>query len=337
MMSFFDTCSLRGSTFVIAEVGANHDGSFDEARYLLDVAARAGADAVKFQSFLADFLVGKDNADYEVLKKLQMPQDWYAALSAEAAQRGLKFFSTASNEITLGWLRECSVELYKLASPNLTHLPLIRKVAEIGKPVIMSTGMASVQQIDEAVQTFLASGNRELCLLHCVSEYPTNPAAVNLRFIETLRELYPFAIGFSDHTLDIGSAIAAVALGAKVVEKHITRDRSRRGPDHGYALESDDFVRMVRNIRAVELALGSRHRVLSAVEQEKSFSYWRSLHAAVHLPAGTVLSADHIAIVRPNDGLHSRHFEDVVGMRLLETLQAGEPITWKAFRDGPSD
>ena len=259
--------------------------------------------------------------------------------SAESlrSERGLSFFSTASNDITLGWLQECGAELYKIASPSLTHLPLIRKTAAIGKPVIMSTGMAGLQQIDEAVHAFLSSGNSQLCLLHCVSEYPARPESVNLRFIETLRALYPFPIGFSDHTLNIGTSIAAVALGARVIEKHLTADRSRPGPDHHYALQPDEFIAMAQNIRAVEAALGSAHKVVSPAEQVKLTHYWRSLHVTADLPAGTVITAGHVAVIRPNDGLHSRYLDDVIGMRLKTPLQAGQPITWKAFKDGLAD
>jgi len=337
-MGFVENLGSRGSTFIIAEIGSNHDGDFDEALRLMDIAVEAGADAVKFQSFLADHLVRKDSLDYAMLKSIEVPHEWYPRLKAAAAERGMVFLSTATNDLTLGWLQECGAELYKVASPNLTHLPLIRKTAAIGKPVIMSTGMAGLQQIDEAVQTFLSSGSADnLCLLHCVSEYPARPESVNLKFIETLRALYPFTIGFSDHTLNIGTSIAAVALGARVIEKHLTRDRSRPGPDHHYALQPDEFIAMGKNIRAVELALGSPHKIVSVAERLKLKEYWRSLHAAVDLPAGTILKPEHLSVIRPNDGLHSRHFEDVVGLRIKTPLKTGQAVTWQAFKDELGD
>ncbi len=336
-MEIFERIASGTRTFIIAEIGANHDGVFDEALRLMDVAAKAGADAVKFQSFLADHLVRKDHPDYAMLKRLELPREWYPRLKREASDRGMVFFSTATNDITLGWLQECGAELYKIASPNLTHLPLIRTTATIGKPVIMSTGMASLLQIDEAVQAFLSSGNSQVCLLHCVSEYPARPESVNLRFIDTLHALYPFPIGFSDHTLDIGTAIAAVALGARVIEKHLTADRSRPGPDHHYALEPGEFIAMSQNIRAVEVALGSAHKVVSPAERAKLAEYWRSLHAASDLVPGTIIGVDHISVIRPNDGLHSRHLDDLVGMRLKKPLSAGQAITWDAFKDERAD
>ena len=320
-------------TFLIAEIGSNHDGQFDQALRLLDVAAEAGADAVKFQSFLADQLVTPDNPDYRLLKRIELPREWYSRLRTEAEQRGLIFFSTATNDTTLGWLEECGAAMYKIASPNLTHLPLIRKTASLGKPLVMSTGMANLQQIDEAVQAALAAGNNRICLLHCVSEYPARPATINLRFIETLRAIYPYPIGFSDHTLDTGTAVAAVALGAAVIEKHLTLDRSRPGPDHHYALEPAEFISMARSIRVVEAAMGSSFKVIGEEERAKSALYWRSLHARADLPAGTTIRAEHLDVVRPNDGLHPRHLDDVLGLSVRRPLRAGQPITWAAFKD----
>ncbi len=331
-MTVYEKISDPTRTFVVAEIGSNHNGDFNLALRLMDVAEKAGADAVKFQSFLADHLVRRDHPDYQLLKRVELPREWYARLKDEAAKRGLEFFSTATNEVTLGWMEEIGVELYKIASPNVTHLPLIRETAALGKPVIMSTGMAGMQQIDEAVQAFTSTGNDQLCLLHCVSEYPARPESINLRVIQTLQMMYPYPIGFSDHTLELGTAIAAVALGARVIEKHVTLDRSMKGPDHHYALEPHEFAAMTANIRSVEAALGSGRKAISAAEREQSARYWRSLHAATDLAAGTVIAPEHIAVIRPNDGLHPRHFDEIIGMRVVRPLKAGQPITWEAFK-----
>jgi sialic acid synthase SpsE len=331
--SVFQRIADSRRTFVVAELGSNHNGDFSLVLRLMDVAQQAGADAVKFQSFLADQLLRRDSPDYAMLKSLELPREWYPKLKKEAANRGLVFFSTATNDITLAWLQETGVELYKIASPNLTHLPLIRKTASIGKPVIVSTGMASSKEIDEAIQTFTATGNRELCLLHCVSEYPAKPESINLRVIPTLQALYPYPIGFSDHTLEIGTSIGAAALGARAIEKHLTLDRTMKGPDHHYALEPAEFIAMTQNIRAVEAALGSGIKKVSPAEQEKSQQYWRSLHAARDLPAGTILTAEHLSVVRPNDGLHPRHLEQVIGLKLTQPLKQDQAITWDAFKD----
>jgi sialic acid synthase SpsE len=234
--------------------------------------------------------------------------------------------------VTLAWLAEVGAELYKLASPNLTHLPLIREVAALGRPVIVSTGMAGMAEIDEAVTTFTGAGNRELALLHCTSEYPAQPEHLNLRAIPTLASTFPYPIGFSDHSLDGGTAVAAVALGAKVIEKHLTLDRTQPGPDHHYALEPDDFVRMGESIRIVERALGDGRKMPTSSERDKAAAYWRSLHAARDLPAGHVIKQEDVAVVRPNDGLHPRHLDDVLGMALDRPLRVGAPLRWDCFK-----
>ena len=298
----------------------------------MDVARQADADAVKFQSFLADHLVTRQNPDYELLKRLELPREWYPRLKHEAEERGLIFFSTATNDVTLGWMEEIGVELYKVGSPNLTHIPLISKTASFGKPVIISTGMAGLAETDEALRAATASGNHQLALLHCVSVYPAEPKLLNLRAIETLAAAYPYPIGFSDHSLDPGTAVAAVALGARVIEKHLTLDRSRRGPDHHYALEPQAFIAMGESIRIVEVALGDGRKTVSGREAGNIARYWRSLHAQRDLAAGCVLVRDDIVVVRPNDGLHPRELEAVVGLRLTRALAAGEPITWDAFK-----
>lgn len=329
----FDQLSDPHSCFVIAEIGSNHDGDFNTALRLMDIAREADADAVKFQSFLADHLVKRDNPDYSLLKQIELKREWYPRLKAEAEKRGLVFFSTATNDITLGWMEAIDVSLYKIASPNLTHLPLIRKTAGLGKPVIMSTGMAGLLEIDEAVRTFTEAGNEQLVLLYCVSEYPANPRNVNLGFIPKLAAMYPYPVGYSDHTLDIGTAIAAVAMGARVIEKHLTLDRASTGPDHHYALQPDEFILMGRNIRIVEQTLGRGPRRRSAVEAEKSNAYWRSLHLARDLKAGEVLRAEDLQVVRPNDGLHPRHQDAVIGLKLTRDMVAGNALTWNDFKD----
>lgn len=323
--------SLR--TFLIAEIGSNHDGDMDQALRLMDIAAEAGSDAVKFQSFLADHLVPRNDPNYDMLKKLEMPQAWYARLKKEAADRGMVFFSTATNDITMGWLRDVAVEAYKIASPNLTHIPLIRKVAAMGSTAIMSTGMASLGEIDEAVQAYTAGGNHELCLLYCVSEYPAAPASLKLRNIQSLQAVYPYPVGFSDHTLDIGSSIAAVALGARLIEKHLTLDRALKGPDHHYALEPGEFLSMARNIRIVEEALGDGSRRITDSERQKATAYRRSLHAAKDLAAGALITEADLAVIRPDDGLHPREFDAVIGLRLKKALKAQAPFTWDHFKE----
>ncbi len=332
MSSVYDLICDPEHCFLIAEIGSNHNGDFDTALKLMDIAREAGADAVKFQSFLADHLVKADSPDYEMLKRIELPQSWYPRLKTAAAERGMLFFSTATNSITLKWLADNNVEVYKLASPNLTHIPLIRELAALGKPVIVSTGMAGMQQIDEAIRAFTDAGNTRLAILHCTSEYPARPETLNLRAIETLAATFPFPVGFSDHSLDGGTAVAAVALGARVVEKHLTLERTGPGPDHHYALQPDEFIRMGKSIRIVEKSLGDGRKQPTEIELQKAALYWRSLHAARDFPAGHALTAADISIVRPNDGLHPRHLVDVVGLTLRAPMAAGVPIQWTHFK-----
>jgi sialic acid synthase SpsE len=328
MSNVYDRICDASRCFLIAEIGSNHNGDFDTALRLMDIAREAGADAVKFQSFLADHLVRRDSPDYEMLKRIELPQAWYPRLKDAARERGMVFFSTATNSITLRWLAENGVELYKLASPNLTHIPLIRELAGLGKPVIVSTGMAGMQQIDEAIRAFTDSGNERIAILHCTSEYPARPETLNLRAIQTLAATYRYPVGFSDHSLDGGTAVAAVALGARVIEKHLTLDRDMPGPDHHYALTPDEFISMGRSIRIVEQSLGDGHKQPTVAEREKAELYWRSLHAARDLPAGHMLTPEDIAIVRPNSGLHPRFLEVACGMRLTHPVANGQPLLW---------
>jgi N,N'-diacetyllegionaminate synthase len=331
-MTTFEKIHHSNSTFLIAEIGSNHNGKFDLALELMDIAAKAGANAVKFQSFLADHLVKPSNPDYEMLKKIELPREWYPKLKKEADDRGLVFFSTATNEITLGWLVDAGVDLFKIASPNLTHIPLIRKVSTLGRATIMSTGMARLVEIDEAVREYTAGGNEQLCLLHCISDYPANPKDINLRAIQTLQAIYPYPVGFSDHTAGIATTMGAVALGAKIIEKHLTLDRKMVGPDHHYSLEPSEFLAMGEGIRVVEQALGNGHKNHVGSDRGRSNQYWRSIHASRDLPAGTVLQESDLSIVRPNDGLAPRHVDDLLGLKLQHSLRAGDGLSWKAFK-----
>jgi N-acetylneuraminate synthase/N,N'-diacetyllegionaminate synthase len=327
-MSLFERLSQRDRCFVVAEIGANHNGDLDTALRMITVAAETGADAVKLQSFLADHLTAKDSATYALLKRLEVPRAWYPIVSDAAAKAGLLFFSTATNSVTLQWLVEVDAPMYKIGSPNITHIPLIRETAALGKPIIMSTGMASLQEIDEAVQAVFETGNQKLALLHCVSHYPANPAEVNLRFMTTLKGLYDLPVGFSDHTLGIGIAVAAVALGARIIEKHITLDRGADGADHHYALEPGEFGAMVRAIRDVEQALGTHAWRRSPAEEANRAAYHRTLHAACDIAAGDLIKSEMLAVIRPADGLHPRHLSDVVGRRAAKRIPRDAPITW---------
>jgi len=327
-MNIYKKFCASDSAFVIAEIGANHNGDLDTALKLIDIAGNAGANAVKFQSFLAEHLTVPSSNTYEMLKRIEVPRDWYAILKQAAADRGMVFFSTATNEITLGWMVDLGVEMFKLASPNITHIPLIKYTASLGKPIVMSTGLATYAEIDEAIQTVLDMGNEQLALLHCVSNYPTKPSDVNLRVLQTLKQMYGLPTGFSDHTLGIGVSIGAVAMGAQLIEKHLTLSRSMDGPDHHYALEPAEFEAMVTGIREVEKALGNPVKKVTKKEKALRYDYLRSLHTAQDIQAGEEIRADMVTVIRPADGLHSRYIDEVVGRRAARDLTKHTPIHW---------
>lgn len=309
--------------WVVAECGSNHNGDFDTAKALIEAAAEAGADAVKFQSFLADELVRRDSPDYAMLKRLEMPREWYAPLKAHAKALGLTWFSTVSNETTLGWLEEVGCEVYKVGSPTITHLPLIRKAAEIGRPMIISMGMGGEAEARSACS---AVGNERLVFLHCVSEYPAKSGDIqrlyDLNF--TLAGYsYSRPLGYSDHTMGIGTAVGAVALGARVIEKHFTLDRNQDGPDHHFASEPAEFAAMVKAIRECEASL-------TPVTRPTAHPALRTLHAREDLAAGTVLERRHFKVLRPaeaGEGLAPSRLVETVGRTLSRDVGADEAIT----------
>lgn len=320
--------------FVIAEIGTNHDGNLQRAIELIDAAAQCNADAVKFQSFLADDLVLASSQHHAMLKRLELQREWYPILKSEAENRGLVFFSTATNITTISWMEEVNVDLYKIASPNLTHVPLIRLVGETGKPAILSTGMAEVVEILEAIDAYRDAGGRSMAVLHCVSAYPADERATNLRSMQHLSNVLgpEFPIGFSDHSTSITLPAVAVGAGARIIEKHFTYDRTADGPDHHFALEPKDFSKMTQAIREAEKALGSGRKEPAVDELPLRHEYRRSLHIRRDMIVGETLGEDDLYIVRPADGLHPRHVSDVVGMKIAQSIKAGTALTWQHFK-----
>jgi len=319
---------MSDSVFIIAEIGSNHNGDLATARRLVELAAAAGSDAVKFQSFLADELVVTDAAEYPMLTELELPRAWYPLLQEQCVAAGVIFFSTATNLTTIGWLEECGVELYKIASPNLTDHELLRATARLKKDIILSTGLATIEEITEAVEVIKANSQAALSLLHCVSDYPTDPKDVNLRFMQTLHKVFKVPVGFSDHTLGLTTAVAAVALGAQIIEKHITLSRSASGPDHHFSMEPEEFKEMVAAIRQTEAALGNPRKQLSAGELAKREQYHRSLHAKKNIFAGEKITAEAVKIVRPATGLAPKYLAEIINKSATKDIAKDEPITW---------
>jgi sialic acid synthase SpsE len=307
---------------------------------LIDAAADAGADAVKFQTFEPDALAaaGAPTADYqrtsgersgdqrEMLSRLALPVEAWPALQAHATERGIVFLSTPFDDASAELLDRLDVPAFKVASGELTNLPFIQRLARRGRPMLVSTGMAEMVEVAAAVDAVTAAGDPPLALFHCISIYPADPATANLRAILTLRSAFGVPVGWSDHSLGIELPIAAAAIGASLVEKHLTLDREGVGPDHRASLEPDDFRAMVVGIRTVEVALGSGEKTPAPAEREIAAVARRSLHWQRSLDAGIAVGADDLAALRPGTGLSPARRDDIVGRRTTRAVSAGRPV-----------
>jgi N,N'-diacetyllegionaminate synthase len=331
--------------YIIAEAGSNHDRDLDQARRLIDVAAEAGADAVKFQTFQSDQIVAETptRAEYldgilppgqtmsELFHQLELPREWHAPLFEHASARGLDFLSTPFDHEAVDLLDDLGVKAFKVATYELWHLPLIRDVASRGKPIICSTGMADMADVQAAVDVVRETGNEQLILLHCVVNYPPPFADLNMRAIETMRRAFGVPVGWSDHTPGWLAPVVATTLGAAVIEKHFTTDRGRPGPDHRFALEPGELAEMIRAIRDTEAALGDGVKRRAPAEDDLYVTARRSLFAARPIEAGSTLVADDVAILRPGTGLEVRDLDKVIGRTARRRVERHEPLAWDMF------
>jgi len=318
--------------FVIAEVGINHNGSVALAKKMVDAAAQAGADAVKFQAFKPEKLAAPSYAAMPVFKKYFLSKEAFAQIAQHAESKGIMFFAAVFDEQSADEMEELGVPVFKTASGDVTHLPLISHVAAKKKPLIISTGAASLKETTEAISTARKAKNNDIILLHCVAAYPADPAEANLRVIPFLKKRFGVPVGFSDHTLGLECALAAVALGANAIEKHFTLDREMEGPDQRISLEPQDLASLVSQIRNVERALGTPAKQAQKGEKPNIFPARRSLHAAREIPAGTRITAQDITIVRPGGGMPPKTIGKVVGRRAVGKIAAGEMITQRKIR-----
>ena len=329
--------------YVIAEMSGNHNQSLDRALAIVDAAAAAGADAVKLQTYTAETMTLDSHAPgfviddpaslwsgrqlYDLYHEAHTPWEWHAPIFARAARHGLHCFSTPFDETAVDFLQTLDVPAYKIASFECTDLPLVRKVAATGKPMIISTGMATLAEIDDTVRAARAAGCRDLVLLKCTSTYPSSPGNTNLRTLPALRAAFDCEVGLSDHTMGCGAAVAAVALGATVVEKHFTLSRADGGVDSAFSLEPAELALLRTETERAWQALGQVVFGGSAAEA-KSMVFRRSLYVAKPLQPGDVLSADNLRAVRPGFGLAPKYLERVLGMRVNRPLAAGTPLQW---------
>ncbi|AEE96753.1 pseudaminic acid synthase [Mahella australiensis] len=336
------TIGSEQPTFVIAEAGSNHDGDLQQAKKLIDIAANAGADAVKFQTFTAEKIAADTDDDvvklgdeyqgvptlYQLYKGLELPRQWQAELKLYADEKGIIFLSTPFDYDAVDELETLGVEAYKVASFEMVDLPFLKYIAKKGKPVILSTGMADLGEIEEALEAIYSQGNDQVILLHCGISYPMPYDEVNLAAMDTMRQAFQVPVGYSDHTLSISVPLAAVARGACVIEKHFTLDRNLKGPDHRFAIEPDELSDMVTGIRQIESAIGRPIKKHTPSEEIHYRRGRRSIFAKVDIPNGTVITADMLAILRPGIGLKPKYIDIVIGRAAKMDIKKNDPITW---------
>lgn len=329
--------------YIIAEAGSNHDRKLDQALRLIDAAVEAGADAVKFQTFSAekiqartrdraaylDSLVEKGRSMQDLFRELELPREWHEKLAMSARACGLDFISTPFDEEAVDLLDSLGVPAIKIASFELWHLPLIRHAARTGRPLILSTGMANMGDVEDALEAARSEGNDQIILLHCAISYPPAWKDLNLRAIPTMAAAFRVPVGYSDHSPGHTADVVAVTLGASAIEKHFTIDKSLPGPDHPFALDPRELTEMVRAIREAEASLGSGEKRRAAAEEELYRVARRSLFAAVDIPKGTVITREMLAVLRPGTGLKPRYLEVVVGRVARADIRASDPITWE--------
>lgn len=329
--------------YVVAEAGSNHNRDLSMAKELIEVAAASGADAVKFQTFSGSLLYStkapkfdyladiSDKAPHELLEDISMPREWQPELAQHARAVGIEFLSSPFDSQAVKELDEIGVAAFKVASFELVDLPLIREMARCGRPLVLSTGMATLSEIDEAIEAARLEGARDIALLQCASVYPAPPEAINLRAMGALKGAFGVPVGLSDHTLGIHVAVSAAALGANLLEKHFTLDRQLPGPDHSFAIEPQELAAMVAQIRDVEAALGDGvKRGPSAFESEEMYSKARrSIVAACDIPAGTMLERHMLTVKRPGFGIKPRFIDAIVGRTARLDIENDDILTWE--------
>lgn len=332
----------REHTYIIAEISANHNGSIERAEAIIRAAADAGADAVKLQTYTADTMTIPCDNEYfrikgtlwegrtlhDLYQEASMPWEWQLRLKTLADDLGMDCFSTPFDVTAVDFLEKIDVPCHKVASFEVVDIPLLKKIASTGKPVIMSTGMASLAEIDEAVTTLRENGTSDLALLKCTSAYPAPPEEANLRTIPHLAQTFNCVAGLSDHTLGSAVAVGAVAVGARIVEKHFTLARADGGPDGAFSMEPHEFKQMVQDIRTVEKALGTVCYDLTPKQKENKV-FRRSLFVVKDMKAGEVFTEENVRSIRPGYGVAPKFLCDFLGRKATVSIPKGTPLSWK--------
>jgi N,N'-diacetyllegionaminate synthase len=326
--------------FVIAEIGINHDGSVMQAEKLIDAAAASGADAVKFQSYRADRLLipsrdrygqqtdGVESA-FQMLRRCELSWEDQEKLKRHADKCNIMFLSTPFDEESADFLDSIDVPAFKIASGDITHVPLMRHIASKGKPVLLSTGMSYLSEVADAIYTLRSAGAKEIVLMHCVSSYPAMPAQMNLRALQTMQSYFELPVGLSDHSEGILLSLVAVPLGAVVIEKHFTLDKNALGPDHKASMDPEDLKALVSNLRDIESSLGDGRKRPSDIEEESRLLGRRSLVAAVDIRAEEQIAEWMLTCKRPGSGLEPRFSEKAIGMTARRNIAKDTILQWE--------
>lgn len=329
----------KAPVYIIAEMSANHAGSIERAKEIIHAAKEAGANCIKLQTYTPDTItIDCDNEYfhiddgtwkgenlYQLYGKAFTPWEWHAELKVEADKVGIDFFSTPFDCSSVDFLEELDVEFYKIASFELVDIPLIKYVASKGKPIIMSTGMATLAEIDEAVQAIRSEGNEQIALLRCASAYPAITDEMNLRTMQNMAETFGVPVGLSDHSMGSVGAVTAVALGAKIIEKHFCLDREIENPDSSFSMNPEEFKQMVQDIRQAERAIGVVK--YGSSEQEKSnLQFRRSIFCIKDIKKGELITEENIRVIRPGQGASPKYYAEMLGQKALQDVKKGTPI-----------
>jgi len=329
--------------YVIAELSANHNHDFERAKRIVHAAHEAGVDAVKLQTYTADTITIRSNREcfrvkggtlwdgrtlYDLYHEAHTPWEWQPKLKTLCAELGLDLFSSAFDPTAVDFLETMGVPVHKIASPELVDVPLIQKAARTGKPLILSTGMATLEEIEESVRAARSSGAKELALLRCTSSYPAPADEMNLRSIPDMARRFRVPVGLSDHTPGLAVSVAAVALGASIIEKHLTLSRADGGPDAAFSLEPEEFKALVVAIRSAEKSLG-QVQYGPTVHESSTRVFRRSLFVVREMKRGEIFTPENVRSIRPANGLHPRHLAEVIGRHATADIEQGTPLTWE--------
>ena len=335
---------------IIAEAGVNHNGDLQIAKKLIDAAAFAKVDVVKFQTFKTEKLVSKDarqadyqnkninsasNSQFEMLKNLELPQEWHIELKKYAKKKGLTFLSTGFDIESLSFLNTLAPPFFKIPSGEITNKPYLKHIAKFGKPIVMSTGMSTIKEIEKAMRILIENGihKKDLSILHCNTEYPTPFKDVNLMAMLDIKKNFDIEIGYSDHTLGIEVSIAAVALGATVIEKHFTLSRDMKGPDHAASLEPHELNTLVSGIRNVQMAIqGDGIKKPSESELKNKTASRKSIHTNKTITKGTLITQEVLDIKRPGDGINPMEIDNIIGKEAKQNITSGSKLKWEDLK-----